>query len=427
MNRLIFLIVLILTTLPISSISAHNNIVMKSNLSYGICAGDSIPPQKADKLTFYFRLNQSNLDENYLSNIQSLNRLDQILKDSTLLSSIERLKVVATSSPDGHYADNLTLAQLRVLSFRQMLLKRYPSLDDSIVETDAYVTDWSKLFEFIKYDIDMPWLGTVIEILNQNISPASKERQLRELKDSWQYISNKYLKYLRDGEVLISITVKKQDIKVVEDLLSITNVEEKTKPILIPTPKEEAVLRPLFALKTNLLFDALSLINVEVEVPIGDRWSIAGDIIFPWWTMDNGKADSKRNRIQLLNANLEGRYWFGEREERPVMTGWFAGFYVGGGLYDFERSAKGYQGEFFIMGGLSGGYAHTINKKGNLRMEYSLGIGYMQTDYRHYESHFAPTNVWHPLYESDGRYTWFGPTKAKISLVWMLNKRGDVK
>ena len=423
MKRLLFLIILILTILSTSSISAHNNIVMKSNLSYVRQTLDSINSTGINKLTFCFRLNQSELDVNYRSNSQSFNQLDKILNDSTLLSSIERFKVVATSSPDGNYTDNLTLAQLRVLSFEQMLLKRYPSLSDSIIDVDSYVTDWSKLHELIKYDVDVPWFGTVIEILNRDTTFASKQYQLRELKDSWKYISNKYLKYLRDGEVIIAITVKKQDVK----LIPIIKIEEKAKPILIPTPKEETVLKPLFALKTNLLFDALSLINIELEVPIGDRWSIAGDVVFPWWTMDNDKADSKRNRIQLFNFNLEGRYWFGDREDRPVMTGWFGGFYVGGGLYDFERSGKGYQGEFSIMGGLSGGYAHTINKKGNLRMEYSLGVGYMQTDYRYYESHFAPTNVWHPLYESGGRYTWFGPTKAKISLVWMLNKIGERK
>ena len=92
------------------------------------------------------------------------------------------------------------------------------------------------------------------------------------------------------------------------------------------------------------------------------------------------------------------------------MTGWFAGRYVGGGLYDFEYKAKGYQGEFFIAGGLSGGYAHTINKSGTLRMEYSLGIGYMQTDYRKYEAFYSENHQceitkqhnWHPVRQESG-------------------------
>ncbi len=183
----------------------------------------------------------------------------------------------------------------------------------------------------------------------------------------------------------------------------------------------------LFALKTNLLFDAVTLANIELEVPVGDRWSVAGEWIFPWWTWDNGREDSKRNRTQLLNANIDGKYWFGDRANHEVMTGWFAGLYAGGGLYDFERNAKGYQGEFFIAAGVSAGFAHTINKRGNLRMEYALGVGYLKTDYRYYEAQYDIDDRWHPIKNKNGNYTWFGPTKAKVSLVWLLNKRGGVR
>jgi hypothetical protein len=36
------------------------------------------------------------------------------------------------------------------------------------------------------------------------------------------------------------------------------------------------------ALKSNVLFDAVSAINVELEVPIDKSWSVAGKYIFPW-------------------------------------------------------------------------------------------------------------------------------------------------
>ena len=109
---------------------------------------------------------------------------------------------------------------------------------------------------------------------------------------------------------------------------------------------------PLFAVKTNLLFDAATIANVEVEVPIGDKWSVAGEWIFPWWlTKDNGNA------IQVLSGNLEEDIGL-ETEDPPVMTGWFAGFYAGGGLFDLQYKDNGYQGEFYIAAGVSGGYAH---------------------------------------------------------------------
>lgn len=178
---------------------------------------------------------------------------------------------------------------------------------------------------------------------------------------------------------------------------------------------------PLLAIKTNLLFDALTLLNIELEVPIGDKWSIAGEWTFPWWIWDNGTVGSRRNRVQMLNGSAELKYWLGDRTNRPVMTGWFAGIYGGGGVYDFEHDKEGYQGEFYIAAGVSGGYAHTINKKGNLRMEYSIGLGYVNTRYRHYIAEYYREDDWRAILQDTGTFSWFGPTKVKASLVWLLN------
>lgn len=184
-----------------------------------------------------------------------------------------------------------------------------------------------------------------------------------------------------------------------------------------------------FAIKSNLLFDAATIANVELEIPIRKHWSIAGEWIFPWWTSCGNKKNSwqsssdKRNTLEILNANIEGKYWFGNRTDRRQMTGWFAGVYTGGGKYDLEYDAQGYQGEFFLAAGVSGGYAHTINKSGTLRMEYSLGVGYLQTDYRYYEEHWGIDDKWHTIRQNNGKYSWFGPTKAKISLACVFIRK----
>lgn len=175
------------------------------------------------------------------------------------------------------------------------------------------------------------------------------------------------------------------------------------------------------AIKTNLLFDLLTMINFEVEVPIKQHWSVAGELIFPWWTMDNHQADSKRNRLQLLNGNLEGRYWLGDRTNSLPLTGWFAGLYVGTATYDFEYHAKGRQGDALFVAGVSGGYAHPINKARNLRLEYSLGVGYMTTFYHYYVAEFCSNNCWHAVEKRSGRYKWYGPTRAKVSLSWLFD------
>ena len=174
--------------------------------------------------------------------------------------------------------------------------------------------------------------------------------------------------------------------------------------------------RPLLALKTNLLFDAALMPNVEIEVPVGKRWSVNGEYAFPWWQFDRGKYC-----MQVLMGGLEGRYWLGSRksrEDREVLTGHFLGLYAGGGKYDLQWGEKGYQGEFFIAAGVSYGWATRIAR--HLHLEFNIGIGLLRTDSRHYH---ARDNYQTLLWQENGKYTWFGPTKAKISLVWLLNRR----
>ena len=85
-----------------------------------------------------------------------------------------------------------------------------------------------------------------------------------------------------------------------------------------------------FAIKTNLLYDASSAINIGIEAPIGDHWSVAADWVAPWWS-----SYDKQIYIQMMLGSIEGRYWFGKREDKLQLTGWFAGVSLAGGLYDF--------------------------------------------------------------------------------------------
>ena len=128
--------------------------------------------------------------------------------------------------------------------------------------------------------------------------------------------------------------------------------------------------------------------------------------------------------MKILSGGLETRYWLDNKKKRNILTGHFAGLYAGGGKYDLQWKENGYQGEFFIAAGISYGYAKRISR--NLHLEFNLGIGVLRTYYKHYH---ANDNHQTLLWQNNGRYTWFGPTKAKISLTWILNHKvkGGVK
>lgn len=175
-----------------------------------------------------------------------------------------------------------------------------------------------------------------------------------------------------------------------------------------------------FAIKTNLLYDAMTLLNVGIEAPIGNRWSVAFDWVCPWWS-----SDKSHLYAQLLNGNIEGRFWFGNREKKAQLTGWFAGLHVGGGIYDFMLDDyNGLQGEFSSAGAVCG-YAHPVNASGTLRLEYSLGLGWMGTSYvKYWWDGFDYTLV--APSPTRWKTDWYGPTKVQVSLVYMLKIRSKV-
>lgn len=167
---------------------------------------------------------------------------------------------------------------------------------------------------------------------------------------------------------------------------------------------------PRFALKTNLLYAAALLINAEAEYYLKKRLSLNIDWQYAWWS-----SRSKHKYYRLAAISPELRYWFASREN---FRGHFGGFYVGTGLYEFmARPTHGIQGEFFIAGGLTYGYMFPIGRR--LRLELSVGVGYLMTEYRQY--HWDRGCY---VYEKTQRYSYFGPTKAKVSLVWPLNRFG---
>ncbi len=172
--------------------------------------------------------------------------------------------------------------------------------------------------------------------------------------------------------------------------------------------------RLLFALKTNLLYDAVSAINIEAEIPLSDRYSLCVEWLFPWWL-----SDSRQRCFQMLCGTVEGRYWFGDRSLYAPLTGWMCGLHIGGGYYDLEWDGTGYQGEFMVMGGLSGGYSHLIGER--MRLEYTLGVGVITTKYRKYEAQKCDTG-WNLMRTERGRSSWFGPTQVGISISYMLHR-----
>lgn len=423
-------------------------------LALGLFFGGSVKAQKgkseteaSDKVMLYFRFNESSVDPHYLSNASRLRLLDSLLAKPLLMTHLDSLGITAYASPDGNPLYNARLAGERAKSIQSYLLDRYPFLANRPFDVRSVAENWEGLKMMVEADKEVPAREEVLAILREESNPVLREYKLRQLNEgtTWRYIERKLMKYLRGSAfVLFYVDASTPAELNMPGLVKPTGEDDKpAPPAAVENPVVSGVSEPVsalavsafqlrrpVALKTNLLFDAATLLNVEVEVPVAPRFSIAGEWIFPWWLWEN-----KQNCLEVLSGNLEARYWFKPKyaKQGPALgqhnplSGWFVGLYGGGGLYDLERNREGYQGEFFIATGLSGGYVLPIKR--NLSMEFSLGVGVLRTKYRHYHAEFCEKHDdWHLIRQNSGQYTWVGPTRAKISLVWYphfkLKKKG---
>lgn len=395
---------------------------------------ETVKGTSGGKMLLHFRFDKAFVDSEYMDNRRTLSHLDEIFTNQNLIVKIDSLNIFSFASPEGNRAYNERLARQRSTAVKSYLEKKYPYFGKYHIHLHPQGENWKELRHLIESDPNMPNRDEALQVIDTNTDSERCKALLMKLNGGvpYHYIHTHLLHCLRSA-ALCMVWIRQGSLPALPSATYISPDSMKTKTVtkafpsddrendnLTPYPQELSAAsphhRPLFALKTNLLFDAALMPNVEIEVPIGNRWSVNGEYMFPWWLMDGDKYS-----LQILAGGLEGRYWLGSRKNRmnrEVLTGHFLGLYAGGGKYDLQWDTNGYQGEFFIAAGISYGYAHKIAR--NLHLEFNIGIGLLRTDYRHYH---ARDNYKTLLWQENGKYTWFGPTKAKISLVWLLNRK----
>ncbi|MBO5903457.1 MAG: DUF3575 domain-containing protein [Tidjanibacter sp.] len=188
------------------------------------------------------------------------------------------------------------------------------------------------------------------------------------------------------------------------------------EPESIPNPQPEpapVVTEPEsnlhMAIKTNLLSDLALIPQIGAEVMLNDEWSIAANYHGAWWR-------SMGRYYYNYGGSVEVRRYWDPNNKYNTMSGHHFGAFAQILTYDVEGKLYGYLGKTPQVGiGISYGYSIPIGRRLNLDM--SLGIGYLTGKYEKYvytDDHY----VW----LSTHRLHYFGPTKAKVSLVWLIGK-----
>ena len=157
-----------------------------------------------------------------------------------------------------------------------------------------------------------------------------------------------------------------------------------------------------WALKTNLLYYAALMPNIEAEYLCSDRWSVALEANVAWYS-----RESAFKTYRIAFGSPEVRYWPIVRKQ---WNGMYVGAFAGGAFFDLENGGSGYQGPCAFTG-LSIGYMWKIGR--HLSLEAGLGAGYMRIHAKKY----VPMDG-HYVYMQTKNIDYFGPLKLKLSLVW---------
>lgn len=170
------------------------------------------------------------------------------------------------------------------------------------------------------------------------------------------------------------------------------------------------------AVKTNLLYDATSTINLGTEFGLSPKWTLDVSANYNPWTYSNNK------KWKHWLVQPEARYWFCNK-----MMGHFIGFHAIAGSYnignvnaDFKflgtdfSMLKNYRYEgWFVGAGVAYGYSWVLSKHWNLEAELGVGYTYSKSD------KFECASCGEKL-EDDKTHHYVGPTKAALNLVYVF-------
>lgn len=394
--------------------------------------------QDSLRTTIYFRPGYSLLELSYRDNAANMKALTQgiqTIKGNPCVQ-LQHIRILSAASPEGNSALNKRVAKRRGERLRDYL-KETLVLPDSIFTVSSAGEDWQGLASLIAKE-KTPWRNKALQIIRHTPEWVTRngkvvdgrKRQLQNLDGgkAWKYMLDNHFYTLRTGAVVVcevkTLTAESTP-SAAEASLEQARSEQASQqsasqsPSSPPFPAIPSQVHPApqsppvasyFALKSNLLYDALLVPNLSLEASIGSGWTLGAGGMLAWWS-----KDAKHRYWRIYGGDLEIRKYFGTLSKSKPLQGHHLGIYGDFLTYDFEFGAKGYQSKATYAAGIKYGYSHPIANR--LNLDFALGIGYLHSNYKTY----VPRDGCY-VYQETKKRKWLGPTQAEISLVWLLGK-----
>lgn len=399
-------------------------------LLQGFCA---IARSECDSVRIYFRQGYSVLEPELHGNREILKRITDSLRTYAGPSGrLRRIEVTGGASPEGSVPLNRRLSEKRAKALLDQL-SHDGGIPDSLLSFTFLGRDWNGLIRLVENDPDVPCREAALELLHDiaercrggEKTEDDNTARLAHFKEGepYRYMYRKLFPELRATQLCLryeTTPVRQQPIAAGVSFPK--PAMRASTPVPAPafagqTPRTR---KPFYmAVKTNMLYDAIAVPNIGVEFYAGRRWSVGANWMYAWW-----KTDRKHWYWRTYGGELNLRKWFGKRAQEKPLQGHHLGIYGQLLTYDFETGGRGY------IGGKPGGslwdkanwgagieYGYSLPVGRRLNLDFSVGAGYLGGEYWEYVSH-EECYVW----QATKRLRWFGPTKAEVSLVWLIGR-----
>lgn len=380
----------------------------------------------------HFAKSSSEVDSAFSDNAEALRRLEATLGSDKGVASVT---VRGSASPEGTRSFNDRLAAARTAAASELCGHLEPMHDGADI-------DWTLLGEMIERS-GAEWSGEAVSIISKGdvarkTMPAdSRVYALRNLRGgrAWKYMTEHIFPAMRYAECTLALhpaqadgaeTLRKlpdgpalSDNKEVDGIVRYTDGAADASAAgggvgdagqTGPAMQAGSGGGVKLALKTNLLYDAALIPNLGLELEFARNWSASVNWMYAWW------SKSARHRFwRVYGGDAEvRRYWRFGGKDCSGLTGHHAGVYYQMLTYDIEFGNRGYQGDRWSHAvGLSYGYSVGLSRYFNL--DFTIGVGYLWGEYKKYHVE-DDCYVW----GSTSNRRWIGPTKAEISLVYVI-------
>lgn len=395
--------------------------------------GTDRQPSSSRPIRIYFPLNDHVLHALYYTNMQALQQLDSLLRAREYTPD-DVIQIVGYSSPEGVERHNYRLAARRAESVQRYVESSCPEFAGTLMIRSGGEA-WVPFRKMVQQDAELSedTREKMLGIIDSDIDADSKEAKLKQFSAWSGYIRNQFRDF-RMAQVS-SLYPKNQSKRDQERLqpvqpAPVSGIVRPAEQLWRPLPVQEDsyAWKTIFAVKTNLAYDALTMLNYAIEVPLGDRFSVVWEHYFPWWVMRNNRIC-----VEYLTLGGEARWWFApqprpatsRRVERDRLVGHYLGAYGFWGKADLQWDRIGcYQCYPVWSAGLTYGFVFPVSK--HLNLELSTSFGYARIPYQHY----IPSDDWQILWrdhDDAGTTHYFGPTKLQVTLAWPIRVKYRVR